>query len=135
MRQVDRAVVHPAVAPTALALVLPAVIFVAAAMLRLLQPVQHQPAATADALFRLFAGAPRGVKLAVVLLGPAAGFVLAALDQYLRWRRDPSWRSAVLGLAAACRLVIARPLAVLSALALLAAAGWLAFVVVHLILG
>jgi hypothetical protein len=135
MRGDHRAAVHPAVAPTALVLVLPAAIFFAAAALRLLQPVQHQPAATADALFRLFAELPRGVKLTVMLLAPAAGFVLAAMDQYLRWRRDPSWRSAVLGLAAACGPVIVRPLAVMSALALLGAAGWFAFVVVHAIAG
>ncbi len=135
MRQQRRAVVHPALAPTAFVLVLPAALFFAAAALRQLQPVQHQPAAVADTYLRLFVHMSRGVRLAVLLFGPAAGFVLAGVDQYLRWRRDPSWRSAVLGLAAACRPVITRPLAVISALALLAAAVWLAFVVVHAILG
>jgi hypothetical protein len=135
MRQERGAVVHPAVAPTALVLVLPAAIFFMAAALRQLQPVQHQPAAAADAYFRLFVQMSRSVKLAVLLLGPAAALVLAGIDQYLRWRRDPSWRSAVLGVAAACRPLIVRPLAIMSALALLVAAVWLAFVVVHAIAG
>jgi len=135
MRRERHAVVHPAVAPTALVLVLPAALFFAAAALRQLQPVQHQPAAAADAYFRLVVHIPRGMRPAVLLLGPAAGFVLGGVDQYLRWRRDPAWRSAVLGLAAACRPVITRPLAVISALALVAAAVWLVFVFVHAMAG
>ena len=135
MRKKRSAVVHPAVAPTAMVLVLPAAIFFAAAVLRQLQPVQHLPGAAAGAYLRLFVDMPRSVRLAVLVLGPAAGFVVAGVDQYLRWRRDPAWRSAVLGLAAACRPVITRPLAVISGLALLAAAVWLAFVVVHAIMG
>lgn len=126
---------HPAVAPAALLLVLPAAAFVASAALRLLQPAQHMPAAAADAYFRLFVRMPGAAKLAVLLLAPAVSLVLAGVDQVQRWRRDPGWRAAVLGLAAACRPVLVRPLAVMSGLALLAAALWFAFVVMHAIAG
>ena len=127
--------VHPAVAPLSLILVLPAAVFFAAAALRLLQPVQHMPAAAADAYFHVFARMPREAKLGVLVLAPALSLILAVVDQCLRWRRDAAWRSAVLGLAAACRPVIVRPFAVMSALALLAAALWCAFVVMHAIAG
>jgi hypothetical protein len=129
------AAVHPAVAPLSLVLVLPAAGFFAAAALRLLQPVQHMPAAAADVYLHVFARMPRDAKLGVLVAAPALSLVLAVVDQRLRWRRDAAWRSAVLGLAAACRPVIVRPFAVMSALALLAAAVWFAFILMHAIAG
>lgn len=135
MGQERRATVNPIVAPAALLLVLPAAAFFAAAALRQLQPVHHLPAAAAGAYVRLFVHLPRGANVALLVLGPALSLGLAAVDQWHRWRRDPAWRAAVFGLAAACRPVIVRPLAVMSAVALLAAAAWLAFLIVHAIAG
>jgi len=135
MRRQHGTAVHPAMAPLALLLVVPAAVFFAAAALRLLQPVQHLPAAAADAYFQLFVRMPRDAKLVVLVLAPALSLLLAGVDQLVLWRRDSAWRSAVLGLAAACRPVIVRPFAVMSALALLAAAIWFTFIVVHAIAG
>jgi hypothetical protein len=135
MRRQQGTAVNPVMAPLSLILVVPAAVFFAAAALRLLQPVQHLPAAAADAYFQLFVRMPRDAKLVVLVLAPALSLLIAGLDQCLRWRRDPAWRSAVLGLAAACRPVIVRPFAVMSALALLVAAIWFAFIVTHAIAG
>ncbi len=134
-RRNPASIVNPAVAPIALVLILPALVFLAAATGRLLQPVQHQPAATAEAIFRGFAALPKPLGFMILLIGPLCAFVLAAVDQWLRWRRDERWRAAVLALAAACGRVAARPLAVMSAAALLGGALWLALVVVHVIIG
>jgi hypothetical protein len=118
-------------------LVLPALVFLAAATLRLLQPVQHQPAATAEAIVRGFAKLfkPVGMRLVVFLMAPLLAFALAAYDQWLRWRRDETWRVAALALAAAFGRVVGGPLAVVGALALLGSALWLTLLVVHGIFG
>lgn len=119
----------------ALLLVLPAVVFLLAALLRMLQPVQHQPAATAAAVMAVFAGTPRPVLRVLLLLCPLVALIVAAADQRRRWSDDPAWREDVWALAGACGRVLRRPLAVATVLALLASAGWLALVVMHAITG
>ncbi len=70
-RRNPASIVNPAVGPIALILVLPALVFLAAATGRLLQPVQHQPAATAEAIFRGFAALPRPLGFMILLIGAA----------------------------------------------------------------
>jgi len=116
-----------------LALVLPAVVFFLAAAFRLMQPVQHQPAATAVVIVSVYAALPRPVLGVLLLVCPLLAFAVAAADQWRRWRHDVSWRSDVQLLAVACGRVLRRPLPVAGALALLASAAWLALVVMHAI--
>lgn len=82
-----------------------------------------------------FVALPKPGLFVVLLLGPLCAFGLAAIDQWARWRRDERWRAAVLALVAACARVLARPLGVMSAAAMLGSALWLAFVVMHAIAG
>jgi len=111
-------------------------IFLAALFLRALQPIQHEPAATADAIARWFGGFSVPLRVAAFVACPVVAFLLAAADQWRRLAGDPAWRADLGDLAhAAWRTLFRHPLAILSALALLASALILALLVGHAIVG
>lgn len=121
--------------PLALGLTVPPLVFLAALFLRAVQPVQHEPAATAYAVLGVFHGLPRAALVGLLVVAPVAALLLAAGDQWWRWRHDAAWRTDVALLAVACLRLFRSPLAVLSALALLGSALWLVLLVDHLIAG
>lgn len=115
--------------------VAPAVMLFTAAVLRLLQPVQHEPAATANAVVRFFGALSRPSLGAIVVLGPLFAFFVAVMDQRGRWKNDSPWRTDIEALGQACGRVLRRPFAVLSAIALLSSVLILAFIIGHAIAG
>jgi len=127
--------VGPAVGPLALGLVLPPLVLLIALFLRVAQPIQYEPAATAHAFVQFFGGLPRWLMFALLIVGPIAALALAGTDQWHRWQHDPAWRSDVTMLAEASHRILRRPRAVMTALALLGSALWLALVVMHAIAG
>ncbi len=122
-------------APLALVLVLPAAALYVTSLLRDAQPIQHQPAAVADVIFTALASLPRPFDIVIYLVCPLLAGILAASDQLEWWARDAAWRSAVTALVGAGKRALGRPLAVLSALALLSSVLWLTFVIVHAFTG
>jgi hypothetical protein len=74
-------------------MVLPAVVFFAAAVLRGLQPSQYEPARTSLIVFEWFAQVPHAV-LALLLIGLLGIVVIVGCATVLRiWRKDQTLRN------------------------------------------
>ncbi|HYM84052.1 MAG TPA: hypothetical protein VEY67_07880 [Candidatus Dormibacteraeota bacterium] len=119
----------------ALLLVLPAVTFLAAAMVRVMQPTQYQPAHAAQQVFDAFSALPAGSGL--VLLGalPLVALGLSALVAWQRLRADATAREDVAAFVAGVRRILHQPALVVAALAFVASAAVLAFAIDHAIAG
>lgn len=116
-------------------LVLPATAFLAAAMVRGMQPVQYQPARAAQAVFEAFAALPAGAVALLLGLAPLAALVLAAVAAWRRLRDDQAARDDVAAFLLGWRRILRQPALVVAAVAFVAAGGVLAFAVVHAIAG
>ena len=119
----------------AVLLVLPAVTFLAAALVRSLQPVQYQPARAAQAVFDAFAALPATAVWLLLALAPLLALGLAVLAAWRRLRDDPSARADVSAFADGWRRILHQPAIVVSALALVASVTVLAFAAVHAVAG
>lgn len=117
------------------ALVLPAVAFFGAALIRGMQPGVHEPARTAQAVVDAFAQLPGDAHWILILLAPVVAAVLAAAVITVRLATDATARADVAALGAGLRRVARQPALVIAVLALLASLGTIAFVVDHAIAG
>ena len=116
-------------------LVLPAVTFLSAALVRSLQPVEYQPARAAQAVFDWFAALPSPAVGLLLWLAPAAALVVAVTAAGRRLRTDASARADLVAFLEGWRRILHQPALVLAALALVASAGVLGFAIVHSIAG
>jgi hypothetical protein len=114
-------------------LVLPAVVFLAAGALRLLQPREFQPSRTAWIIFEWAGTHVTHLDAAVIFLGLPMIALIAGCGTLLRaWRRKPVLRQD----AASAFVILRRQLvAICLVAAVLLAGGILTFVVDHLIVG
>jgi hypothetical protein len=119
----------------AVLLVLPAVTFLTAAMVRSMQPVQYQPAHAAQAVFDAFATLPASAVWLLLGLAPLFALGLALLAAWRRLRDDPAVRDDVAAFVEGWRRILHQPALVLAGLALIASLGVLAFAVTHAIAG
>ncbi len=119
----------------ALALVLPAVVFFAAAIGRSLQPVQHEPARTLEAIFQAFVALPPAVGVALVALAPLVALGLALFALVRTFRSDERLRDDLRVAGHALAPIVARPTFVISVAVVVASAAILAFLAVHAIVG
>lgn len=119
----------------AVLLVLPAVTFLAAAVVRGLQPPQYQPARAAQAVFAAFATLPASAVWMLLGLAPLISLVLAAAVIVRRLRTDAASRDDVAAFLEGWRRILGQPALVLAALAVAASAGVLVFALVHAIAG
>lgn len=120
-------------AATASLLVLPAAALIALAILRLLQPVQFEPARTATVLFDWF-GQWMSPPLAAVLflLLPLIALTMGMAMLARHWRATPSLRADALTAVVVVRRNLA---AIVLAVTTVAAAGILAASLWHMIVG
>ncbi len=119
----------------AVVLVLPAVTFLTAALVRGLQPPQYQPAQAAQAVFAAFAALPASAVWLVLGLAPLLSLVVASAVVARRLRTDAAARDDVAAFLSGCRRLLGQPALIVAALAIAASAGVLAFAVVHAIAG
>lgn len=119
----------------AVLLVLPAVTFLTAAMVRSMQPSQYQPAHAAQAVFDAFAALPAAAVWALLRLAPLVALVLAVVVAWRKLAADQAARDDLSAFIAGSRRILHQPALVLAALAFLASAGVLAFAVTHAIAG
>ena len=125
--------IDTAAAFAATLLVLPAVVLLASAMIRLMQPVQYQPAHAADVIFTWFVSINAG--LLVLGVAPVLALALGVLVVWRRLSSDPDLRAdARLFVDVSVRL-LRRPAVVAGALATLAALAVLVFAIDHAIAG
>jgi hypothetical protein len=80
------------VAACALALVGPAVLFVAALFLRRLPPPESQPARTAERIVRWYAAHPQLALWVLLLLLPLSAFILGTAALLRTWGDNPQLR-------------------------------------------
>jgi len=125
----------PALVSILVLLVLPAVTFLTAAMVRGLQPTEYQPAHAAQVIFDSFAALPAAAVWLLLGLAPLVALVLAVLVAWRRLRHDPAAREDLAAFADGWRRVLHQPALVLAAFAFIASAGVLAFAVTHAIAG
>ena len=86
-----------------LLLVLPAVLFMTALFVRSIQPVQFEPAHTAQRIVDWYASStPIGLWLLLITL-PLTVLIIGAAVLLRDWRRDPDFRDATLKLLALAR--------------------------------
>lgn len=117
-------------ATTELLLVFPAVLFMTALFVRNLQPLQYEPAHTAQQIVTWYAARPH-VGLWVLLIAfPLTVLVTGGATLLHRWSDEAELRHSVLQMIATIRAHLAT---LLVALATLAAGGVLAIVALHLL--
>jgi hypothetical protein len=114
-------------------LVLPAVIVLASSVIRLMQPVQYQPAHAADAIVTWFVSINAGPLVLVV--APILALVLGLLVVWRRLSSDPELRADARLLVGVSRRLLRRPAVVAGALATVASLAVLVFVIDHAIAG
>jgi hypothetical protein len=119
----------------AVVLVLPAVTFLTAALVRSLQPTEYQPARAAQTIFDAFAALPPSAVWLLLGLAPLAALGLAVFAAWRRLRDDPAAREDVSAFVNGWRRILRQPALVLAGLAFIASAGVLAFVISHAIAG
>jgi anti-sigma factor RsiW len=118
------------IAATELLLVFPAALFMTALFVRDLQPVQYEPARTAQRLVDWFSARPLlGLDVFLIAL-PFAAFVIGGATVLRSWRSDAELRQAALETLAAVRAHLAT---LLIAGATVMAGGILAIVALHMI--
>ena len=119
-----------AIAATELLLVLPAALFMTALVVRSLQPVQYEPAHTAQQIVTWYAARPY-VGLWVLLIALPLAVVITGCATLLRsWHCNVELRQAARQTLAAVRAHLAM---LLVAAATLTAGGILAIVAVHML--
>ncbi len=119
-----------AIAAAELILVFPAVLFMTALFVRNLQPLQYEPARSAQRIVSWYASTPH-IGLWVLLIAlPLTVLVTGAATTVRLWTSDAALRQAALQTLAALRTHLA---AFLVASATLAAGGILALVAVHML--
>lgn len=115
-------------------LVAPAAFFFLAALGRTLQPVNHEPARTLDAVVTWFGSLP-GPELGVVLLVlPVVGLGLAVWQLRAAWA-DSAARADLVGLGEAVGRVFRRPALLLSLLVIGFVGLYLSALAVHAVAG
>lgn len=124
--------IKSALAVTELLLVFPAVLFMAALFVRNLQPQQYEPAHSAQRIVDWYAASPHvGLWLLLIAL-PLAVLLIGSLTVRRAWKTDASLRQSAQQLACIVRTHVATALVTLASLA---AAGILAIVALHLMVG
>jgi hypothetical protein len=113
----------------------PAAIFFAAAFGRLLQPTEHEPAGTLEAIFEAFAGLSPVVLAGLVVAGPLLALAIGGYLVVAEWRADPALRADVAVLAAATARLLRRPAFVIGLCVAVAAGLRTAVLLVHAIAG
>jgi hypothetical protein len=114
-------------------LVLPAVIVLASSVIRLMQPVQYQPAHAADAIVTWFVSINAGPMVLVV--APILALLLGLLVVWRRLSSDPDLRADARLLVGVSGRLLRRPAVVAGALATVASLAVLVFVIDHAIAG
>ncbi len=122
-----------AAAFAAMLLVLPALVLLASAAVRGLQPSQFEPARSADAIFNWFATLHAGG--VVLVVGPILALVLGLLALWRRLVDDGNLRKDVGTFVAVSGRLLRRPALVVGVVAVLGSLVVLAFVVDHAIAG
>ena len=125
--------IETAAAFAATLLVLPALVLLASAAVRLMQPVQYQPAHAADEIFNWFATLHAGP--AVLELGPILALGLGLLVLWRRLSSDADLRKDMGALLAVSGRLLRRPALVAGLFAVLGSLAVLLVVVDHAIAG
>ncbi len=114
-------------------LVLPALVLLASAVVRLMQPVQYQPAHAADAIFNWFASINAGP--VALVFGPLLALVLGLVALWRRLADDRELQTDVGTFFAVSGRLLRRPALVAGVFAVLGSLAVLIFVVDHAIAG
>ena len=119
-----------ALAAVQLLLVFPAALFITGAVVRGLQPIQYEPARTAQRIVDWYAGWTRAGLSVMLIALPLVVLLCGCLSLGRSWNRDVELRAAVARTVAAVRAHFAT---VVVAIATVGAGGILVVVVGHLI--
>jgi len=118
------------IATAELLLIFPAALFMTALFVRNLQPLQYEPAHTAQQIVNWFAVRPRIGLWGLLIALPLAVLVTGFATLWYRWSDEPELRQAARHTLAALRAHVPT---LLVAGATLAAGGVLAIVALHLL--
>jgi hypothetical protein len=119
----------------AVLLVLPAAVFFAAAIGRSLQPVEHEPARTLEAIVEAFAAMPPALGIALVVVAPLVALCLAAFVVARTFDADERLRGDLRAAGIALMPIVRRPTLVVAAVVLVGSLAILAFLALHAVAG
>ena len=119
----------------ALLAILPALLFLAAALAASTQPIEHQPSTAAHQFLDWVAAQPTSVIAAMLLAGPILALVVGSVVLWRRMLADEALRGDVAILGGVLVRLARRPTVVVAIFAVMAAVGVLVLVVQHLIVG
>lgn len=122
-------------AVVAVACVVPAAIFFAAVIGRSLQPIEHEPARTLDAIVAWFSSLGDPGVLVLLMALPAIGMVLGAGLVVSALREDVALPQDLVALGTAAITVLRRPAFILGLVTVLFGLGFFAVMAVHAIAG
>jgi hypothetical protein len=123
------------IAAVAVVLVAPAAAFFLSAVGRSLQPTNHEPSRTLDAIVTWFGALPDAAVVAFLVVLPFVGLVLAAGFLWRTWTADAGVRADTLAFAEAAARVARRIPIVLAALVVLFGVLYFFVITVHAIAG
>ena len=115
----------------ALLLVIPALTFLASAMVRVMQPPQYQPAHAAAIIFDAFVALPSGAGWVLLGLAPLTALVLATIVVWRRLASDAAARDDLDAFVEGLRRIAHQPALVAAAFAFAASVGVLIFAIDH----
>ena len=123
------------IAVVAVALIAPAVAFFLSAFGRSLQPTNHEPSRTLDAIVTWFGTLPDVAIVLVLIVLPFVGFVLAAGYLWRTWIADPDIRADTDALVHAAGRVARNISVVFAALVVLFGLLYFAAITIHAVAG
>lgn len=119
----------------ALIAVLPAALFLGAAAVASMQPSAYEPSRTAHQFVDWMGAQPGVVVMGLLVVAPAIALVLGGAVLWRRIRADEALRADFAQLGAVLVRLARRPTVVVATIAVVAAAGVLALVIQHVIVG
>ena len=119
----------------ALLAILPALLFLAAALAASTQPIEHQPSTAAHQFLDWVASQPTTVIAAMLLAGPIVALFFGGVVLWRRMLADEALRGDVAVLGGVLVRLARRPTVVVATFSVVAAVGVLFLVVQHLIVG
>ena len=131
----DTAARRRSIAAVAVALIAPAAAFFLSAIGRSLQPTNHEPSRTLDAIVTWFGTLPDAAIALVLVVLPLVGFFLAAGYLWRTWIADPAIRADTVTLVHAAGRVARHISVVFAALVVLFGLLYFAAITIHAVAG
>jgi hypothetical protein len=119
----------------AVALLAPGALFLVSIVGRSLQPVEHEPSRTFNAITNGFLALPPTIAIGLIIVAPLVAMALAAMVVWRTVATDPALSQDLGRLADAAMPLLRRPTLLVAVAILVVAAGLMGVLIVHALAG